>query len=72
MDVAIHCLLGLGHGLLQDSKHAKTCAQATVGPNGVMAVQDAGDLGSDSDASQAMSQDNQAAFENVCTECQSK
>ena len=37
-----------------------------------MAVQDAGDLGSDSDAFQAMSQDNQAAFENVCSECQSK
>ena len=63
MHVAIHCLLGLGHGLLQDSKHAKTCAQATIGPNGVMAVQDAGDPGSDPDASQAMSQHNQEAFD---------
>ena len=61
--VAIHCLLGLGHALLQDPKHAKTCVQATIGPNGVMAVQDARDPGADLDASQAMSQDNQEPFD---------
>ena len=49
--------------VIQDSKHAKTRAQATIGPNGVMAVQNAGDSGSNPDASQALSQDNQEAFD---------